>query len=148
MSLRLATAFHFYLNPNLGLLSREHRKRGTHTLQEQHRQDLMGLCQVIHNDLTLMAFFPNLSNRPKEQAAAWMWMGSQYLSLGSKIYADEAFNNALKPCQTTGQRIFTKVRIIFLRLAKAILSDRVRMQLRAAIDNLQMFFGSKIGSIF
>jgi hypothetical protein len=138
MTLKLATAFPFFLNPNIGLYSREHKERGKYTLKTQHRQDLLGLCRVIHDELTWKAFFPNLSDNQNEQSAAWIWLGSQYLSFGSRTYANEAFSNALNGYQTTSQRFAIKLRILILRLVKAVLSDRIRARLRTRLSSLKI----------
>lgn len=130
MTLKLATAFPFFLNPSIGLYSREHKERGKYTLKTQHRQDLLGLCRIIHDELTLKAFFPNLSGSSKEQAAAWTWMGSQYLSFGSKAYAYDAFDNAWAASKTPIRRILTFSQITVIRLVKSFISEDIRGQLK------------------
>jgi hypothetical protein len=139
MSLRLAATFPFYLGNNIGLLSREHIKRGTYSLNSEHRRDLLGLCQIIHDELTLQAFFPNLSDQPREQSAAWVWMGSQYLSFGSETFAFEAFDKALKAAPNIYLRVVTKTRIIILRLVKTVLNEHLRARLKNILGNIIIF---------
>lgn len=130
MTLRLATAFPFYLNSHVGLFSREHRERGTYVLQAEHQQDMANLCNVIHDDLKIEAFFPNLSKFPSKQADAWVWMGSQYLSFGRRDYASESFRNALAASQTFIQKMRTSSVIVALWLAKTLLAVQIRSKFK------------------
>ncbi|MFH2102008.1 MAG: glycosyltransferase [Chloroflexota bacterium] len=134
MSLRLAAAFSFFLDPQVGLYSRDHSGRGTYLLSEQHRQDLRKLCQVIHDELKIGAFFPDLSEHPEKGPAAWTWMGSQYLSFGGRDYAAESFRNALAACKTFPQQIVTGLRITALWMAKTLLSKQIRFKLKTYLQ--------------
>ena len=136
MTLRMATLFPFFLNTNFGLYTRDHPERGTYVLSEQHRQDQLKLCQMIHDELKIEAFFPDLSTHPEKTPAAWVWMGSQYLSFGRSDYATEFFQNALATCRTFLQRSVISLRIAALWLAKTMLSEQVRLKLKISFFSI------------
>ena len=95
MTLRLASAFPFYLNSNSVTFKREHLKRGTYTLSEYQKADLAKLCDFIHNELSLKDFFPNLSDNEREISDAWTYLGNLYRGWGATHYADECYRLAI-----------------------------------------------------
>lgn len=95
MTLRLASAFPFHLNTRAVTFKREHLKRGTYTLSEHQKADLIKLCDFIHNELNLKNFFPNLSDNEREILDAWTYMGNLYSGWGANHYADECYRLAI-----------------------------------------------------
>lgn len=94
MTLRLSSAFPFYLNNNSVTFKREHANRGTYTLSDRQKQDLVILCDFIHNELSLNDFFPNLKD-DKELEEAWIYMGNLYSSWNAADYAEECYKLAI-----------------------------------------------------
>jgi len=95
MTLRLSSIFPFYLNRNSVTFKREHLNRGTYTLSERKKEDLVKLCDFIHNELLLNNFFPGLRDDNEEVAEAWNYMGNLYSSFGASLYAEECYKLAI-----------------------------------------------------
>jgi glycosyltransferase involved in cell wall biosynthesis len=95
MSLRLAAAFPFIYSRRAVTFKRIHPASGTSTQRDEVRRDTALLMDVIHDELSLKAFFPSLGDDPDQVAEAWIWMGDFYRSFGALHYADESFVNAL-----------------------------------------------------
>ncbi len=95
MTLRLASAFPFYLNSNSVTFKREHLNRGTYILSDRKQEDLLRLCDFIHNELNLKDFFPNLGENNREISEAWIYMSNIYRSWGATHYADECYELAV-----------------------------------------------------
>ncbi len=95
MTLRLSSVFPFYLNSNSVTFKREHSNRGTYILSERQKQDLAILCDLIHNELSLDNFFPNLSDDEGALEEAWIYMGNLYGSFGATHYAEECYQLAI-----------------------------------------------------
>ena len=125
MTLRLSNMFPFYFNSNTRTYKRDHQNRGTHTLSEQRDKDCLLLCDFIHDELSLLDFFPDLSNDEDKIANAWIWMGHLYFNFGASHYADECYKCALATQKNVFRRWLKAFRIIAKKLNKPILKKMI-----------------------
>jgi len=91
MSLLLSSRFHYYLNNKSTSYRREHKERGIHVFSQQHKKDVLYLCDFIHNRLSIDDFFPELKDNPNNISDAWLWMGFFYNNFGALNHAEECF---------------------------------------------------------
>lgn len=95
MLLLLSSHFPFYLNSKSIMYRRDHKERGTYTLSEQHKKDLLYLCDFIHDKLSVDNFFPEVKNNPNSTSDALVWMGFFYYLRGASNHADECFHKSV-----------------------------------------------------
>ncbi len=115
MTLRLARVFPFYLNKNSITYKREHLNRGTYTLSEQHKKDLLDFCDFIHNEFSFNEFFPNLSNNDDEISNAWFYMGNFYYAFGAAPHAEECYRAAVLAHKNILRRLLKRLNITVLK---------------------------------
>jgi glycosyltransferase involved in cell wall biosynthesis len=94
MTLSLSQHYPFYFNDRATKYTREHPRRGTHTMKEQVKKDCLLLAEFMHKQFTFSDFFPNKAKMTeKEIASGWNWLGRLYRYFGSDVYASECFQN-------------------------------------------------------
>lgn len=93
-ALRLACVYPFLFNGDATCYSRVHPDRGTYVLSDQRRHDVQLLCEIVHDELGVESFFPDLSNDSRSKAEAWLWMASFYEGFGAIQYAQESYRLA------------------------------------------------------
>lgn len=120
MTLKLSSKFVFYLNKDSITYKRDHEKRGSYFLFEQnlqYKKDLKILGELIHNDLSIYDFFPDLFLESKaDLSEIYMYMANLYLFCQSRKYAAEYY---LKHMQSVSS-LTLKLRTIIL-LIKTLL---------------------------
>lgn len=136
MSLRLASEYPFFFNEEAISYKREHSSRGTYVLRDQHRLDRLLLCGIIHDELGIKSFFPDLTDDPGSKAEAWMWLGGLYECFGSIQYAQESYKLAEAELGFWWRWI-AKLKILLLQIKSDILRKTLRLGLRA----LRRMFG-------
>ncbi len=94
MSLRLACVYPFLFSGDATCYSRVHPHKGTYVLSDQHRHDVQLLCGIVHDELGVDSFFPDLSNDSSSKTKAWSWMARFYEGFGATQYAQEAYRVA------------------------------------------------------
>ena len=95
MTLLLSSRFPFYLNTKSTTYIRGHIEQGTQTLSQQHKKDLLYLCDFMHEKLSIDDFFPAIKNNQNEISDALVWMGFQYYYWGPSKYAGECFHKSI-----------------------------------------------------
>ena len=115
MTLRLSRVTPFYLNNKSITYKREHLNRGTYTLSEQHKKDLLDFCDLIHNEFSFNEFFPNLSDNEDEISNAWFYMGNLYYSWGAIHYAEECYSSAVLTHKNIFRRLIKRFNITVLK---------------------------------
>lgn len=92
MALRLSKYFTFYGNKYAVTYLREHAQRGTYTLKEQHKRDLLLLAGYLKMDFSFTDLFPDSERMSSAQrASAWSQLGNIYCYLGDYEYADTCY---------------------------------------------------------
>lgn len=114
ITLRLARLSPFYLNNNAVTYKREHLNRGTYTLSELHKEELLEFCNFIHNDFSFNDLFPHLDN-DEETAKAWFYLGDLYRYYGAMHYSEECYQFAYKSYKNPFRR---SIKLFYLTLRK------------------------------
>jgi len=95
MSLKLASAYPFFLNQEATSYRREHPSRGTHAYSEQRKRDRLLLSESIHDQIGFERFFGDIGFDADARSRAWTWLGRLYEWLGAVHYAEECYRNSL-----------------------------------------------------
>lgn len=95
-TLLLSKYYPFHFNTNTVTFSREHPRRGTYTLKDEHKKDLLRLSDFISKHFSIKDFFPEIKfdDADKKASEAWSWMGDMYCNFGAYRYADDCYKES------------------------------------------------------
>lgn len=116
ITLRLSRVTPFYLNSNSVTYKREHLNRGTYTLSEHHKKELLDFCDFLHREFSFNELFPNLSNNEDEISNAWVSLGNFYRYFGATNYAEECYQAAILAHNNILRRSIKKFNFTLMKL--------------------------------
>lgn len=118
MTLRLSMYYSFFLNNKSTTYIRDHPHRDTYRLSEQHKSDILKVCDFMHDEMRVEHFLPDLKINDAYDSEGYFWMGWVYNGFGANDFADEYFSKSLTCQKNFVKKLWMRARLLRFNLRK------------------------------